>query len=125
MKNTNRTIAMIAGCVILVGAGCVFAQDWPQWRGPNRDGKVSGFAAPEKWTDAARHEKFGAVLDAGSVILALSSGSELIAFKPDDKGYFEVARYKVAETPIYAHPVISGNRVFVKDQESVAMWIVE
>jgi outer membrane protein assembly factor BamB len=77
------------------------------------------------WTDTAKQEKFGAVLDAGSVILALSSGSELIAFKPDDKGYFEVARYKVAETPIYAHPVISGNRVFVKDQESVAMWIVE
>ena len=25
------------------------AADWPQWRGPNRDGKVTGFKAPEVW----------------------------------------------------------------------------
>jgi len=25
------------------------AQDWPQWRGINRDGKVTGFKAPETW----------------------------------------------------------------------------
>ena len=37
------------GCVILIGASCVFAQDWPQWRGANRDGKVTGFEAPERW----------------------------------------------------------------------------
>ena len=24
-------------------------QNWPQWRGPNRDGKVSGFEAPKTW----------------------------------------------------------------------------
>jgi outer membrane protein assembly factor BamB len=49
MKNTNRSGAMMVGCVVLIGASCVFAQDWPQWRGVNRDGKVSGFAAPDKW----------------------------------------------------------------------------
>jgi outer membrane protein assembly factor BamB len=25
------------------------AQDWPQWRGPNRDAHVAGFAAPAAW----------------------------------------------------------------------------
>ena len=25
------------------------AQDWPQWRGPHRDGVVAGFRAPKKW----------------------------------------------------------------------------
>jgi len=49
MRNTNRCRAMLAVCVVLIGTGCVFAQDWPQWRGANRDGKVSGFTAPEKW----------------------------------------------------------------------------
>jgi len=49
MKNTNRSRAVIVGCVMLIGATCVLAQDWPQWRGPNRDGKVSGFTAPAKW----------------------------------------------------------------------------
>ena len=31
-----------------------FAQDWAQWRGPNRDGVVAGFAAPKSWPDKLR-----------------------------------------------------------------------
>src|SRR5215468_6955084 len=27
------------------------AQDWAQWRGPNRDGVVKGFVAPAKWPE--------------------------------------------------------------------------
>jgi outer membrane protein assembly factor BamB len=76
------------------------------------------------WTDTVQRDRggFAAILDAGSVLLALPSNSELIVFKPDGKGYSEIARYKVAETPSYAHPIISGNRIFIKDQESVAMF---
>jgi outer membrane protein assembly factor BamB len=48
MRNMHRTMTAIAG-VLAVGAGCAFAQDWPQWRGPNRDGKASGFTAPKAW----------------------------------------------------------------------------
>jgi len=77
------------------------------------------------WTDTNKLSNFGAVLDAGSCLLALPEKSELIVFKPDGKEYGELARYKVADTPIYAHPIIAGNRIFVKDQESLAMWIVE
>ena len=78
------------------------------------------------WTDTAQHPRgFAAIVSAGSCLLALPNTSELIVFKPDGKKYSEIARYKVSDTPTYAHPIISGNRVFVKDQESVAMWIVE
>ena len=78
------------------------------------------------WTDTARHGRgFAGVVSAGSALLALPSTSELIVFKPDGKEYAEIARYKVAETATYAHPVIAGNRVFVKDQDSLAMWIVQ
>ena len=45
----NLRRAAMAGCVILLGAASAFAKDWPQWRGPNRDGKVKGFTAPQKW----------------------------------------------------------------------------
>jgi hypothetical protein len=27
----------------------VAAQDWPQWRGANRDAKASGFETPKTW----------------------------------------------------------------------------
>jgi len=78
------------------------------------------------WTDTAQHGRgFAAIVSAGSCLLALPNTSELIVFRPDGKKYSEIARYKVSDTPTYAHPIISGNRVFVKDQESVAMWIVE
>ena len=84
-----------------------------------QDGKTA-------WTDAARHGRgFAAILDAGSVILALPSTSELIAFKPSGKQYEELARIKVADTPTYSHPVIAGNRVFVRDQATVAMLAFE
>jgi outer membrane protein assembly factor BamB len=49
MRNTNRCRARAAVCAVVVCAGSALAQDWPQWRGPNRDGKASGFSAPEKW----------------------------------------------------------------------------
>ncbi len=78
------------------------------------------------WVDTTkRGGSFAAILDAGSVVLAMPSTSELIAFKPSDKGYDELARIKVAETPTYAHPVIAGNRIFVKDQDTVAMWTIK
>ena len=42
-------ICLVAFTLLLAaGAG---AQDWPQWRGPARDGAVSGFAAPAAWPE--------------------------------------------------------------------------
>jgi outer membrane protein assembly factor BamB len=49
MKSTNRLIGVIAGGVVLIGAGVALGQDWPQWRGANRDGKAAGFTAPATW----------------------------------------------------------------------------
>ena len=51
----NRIVSLIAKSAIyiavaLAGQVC-FAQDWPQWRGPNRDGLVSSFTAPKAWPD--------------------------------------------------------------------------
>ena len=78
------------------------------------------------WTDTATHGRgFAAMLDAGSVILALPSTGELIAFKPSDKAYAEVARIKVADTPTYAHPVITGNKLFVRGRDTVALLTFE
>ena len=42
----KRTKALILGCAVLFGAGGALAADWPQWRGPDRDGKVAGFTVP-------------------------------------------------------------------------------
>ena len=78
------------------------------------------------WTDTTQHGRgFAAVLDVGACLVALPSTSELIAFKPVESQYEELARIKVSETPTYAHPVIAGNRIFVKDEDAVTMWTVQ
>src|SRR5438128_2826319 len=49
MKNTNRTMIAVTGVVLLMTARGGWAQDWPQWRGANRDAKAAGFSAPATW----------------------------------------------------------------------------
>jgi outer membrane protein assembly factor BamB len=68
---------------------------------------------------------YGSIVDAGSVLMALTPASQLIVFQPDSKAYNEVARIKVADSATYACPVPAGNRVFVKDQNSVTLWSIE
>src|SRR3954469_19998589 len=47
MMRTTRLVGVVAGCLVV--AGTAPAQDWPQWRGPNRDAKATGFVAPKEW----------------------------------------------------------------------------
>ena len=60
-----------------------------------------------------------------SALLALSPASELIVFQPDENAYTEVARIKVASSPTYAYPVVSGKRIFVKNKDDVTLSMVE
>jgi hypothetical protein len=68
---------------------------------------------------------YGSIVDAGSVLLALTPSMELVVFEPNDKGFKQLAKYKVATTPTYAYPVVSGNRVFIKDGDSVTLWTID
>lgn len=48
MQPSMRVLFVLA-CVLFLGAAQANAQDWPQWRGPNRDNNVTGFAEPKTW----------------------------------------------------------------------------
>jgi outer membrane protein assembly factor BamB len=41
--------ALIVCCIAWISAGGARAQDWPQWRGLNRDAKAASFSAPATW----------------------------------------------------------------------------
>ena len=79
------------------------------------------------WTDGTQRDRggFAAIVSAGPCLMALPSSSELIVYKPSGEGYSELAVIKVSDTPIYAHPVIAGNLIFIKDQDTVAMLVIE
>jgi hypothetical protein len=57
--------------------------------------------------------------------LITTPASELVVFEPSAAEFKEIARYKVAATPIYAYPVASGKRIITKDQDNVVLWTVE
>jgi outer membrane protein assembly factor BamB len=79
------------------------------------------------WTDAVKYGRgYGAMVDAGTVIMALPDTGPLVVFKPDAKAYAEVIKYKVSDTPsTYATPVISGGKIFIKDQDNLTCWSLE
>jgi outer membrane protein assembly factor BamB len=78
------------------------------------------------WTNPSGGKRgFGSVVDAGPVMMALTPSSQLIVFEANDKEFKQLASYKVAESEVYASPIPAGNRVFIKDQDSVAMWTIE
>ena len=77
------------------------------------------------WTDTNKIDRFGSIIDTGSCLLALSPKSQLIVFEPNDKAYKELASYKVADSQIHAHPVVAGNRIFIKDKDSVILWTIK
>ena len=61
----------------------------------------------------------------GSALVALPANGELVVFRPNERRYEEMVRIKVADTPTYATPVLSGKRIFIKDKDSVALWTFE
>jgi outer membrane protein assembly factor BamB len=71
-----------------------------------------------------RQAGYGSIVEAGPVLLALTPKGELIVFEPSDKEFKQIASYKVG-TDTYAYPILSGNRVFMKDRDSVILWTIE
>jgi outer membrane protein assembly factor BamB len=65
---------------------------------------------------------YGSIVDAGAVLMALTPAGDLIVFEPG-KEFKQVAKYPVGKST-YAYPVLSGKRIFIKDSDSVALWVV-
>jgi len=68
---------------------------------------------------------FGSIVDAGSVLFALTPGAQLIVFEPSDKEFKQLATYKVASGQTHAYPVVSGNRIIIKDKDAVTLFTVD
>jgi outer membrane protein assembly factor BamB len=80
-----------------------------------QDGKTA-------WTNPVEGGRgYASILDAGSVLLALTPKGQLIVYEPSATAFKQLASYPVG-SDTYACPAISGNRIFVKDADSVTLW---
>ena len=77
------------------------------------------------WTGEGRQADNAAMIARGSTVFALTTNSELLVFEASASNLKQIAKYSVADTPTWAHPVILGNRVLVKDESSLALWSAE
>lgn len=68
---------------------------------------------------------YGSIVDAGNVLMALTPAGQLVVFEPGDKEFKQLASYKVAAGQTHAYPVASGNRIFIKDRDSLTLWTVD
>jgi len=54
----------------------------------------------------------------------LTTEGELIVAPRSPEKFEELRRYKVADGQTWAHPVVLGSRVIVRDAGSVAVWSI-
>jgi outer membrane protein assembly factor BamB len=77
------------------------------------------------WTSAPRQAENAAIVNAGTTILSLQNDAELVVLPSSRSGFEPVQRYEVAESSTWTQPTLAGNRVYVKDIESLTLWTVE
>jgi outer membrane protein assembly factor BamB len=77
------------------------------------------------WLSEPRQAENAAVVRAGDLWFALEDDAELVVSRGSAGRFEPVRRYSVADSATWAQPVISGNRVLVKDVSTVALWTVE
>ena len=52
----GQRIALMSMLVLLQWTFLLPGQDWPQWRGPGRDGVIQGFAEPKAWPESLQQK---------------------------------------------------------------------
>jgi outer membrane protein assembly factor BamB len=74
------------------------------------------------WLGEPRAATNTAVVKAGRHLFLLNDDAELIVAEANPAGLKPERRYTVATSSTWAQPAISGNRVFVKDVSTLALW---
>lgn len=74
------------------------------------------------WTSEGRQTENASLVARGEEVLSLTTESELHVFRATPRGLESLKKYTVANSPTWAHPVILGSRVLVKDRDSLALW---
>ena len=106
--------------VLLVSVGETAAAqsgrlDYPQWRGRDRDGAASGCIEPSAWPAELTRR--------WTVPVGQGYATPIVA-RAGRAGFDPVARHVVADSPTWAQPAVSGDRIFVKDVDTLTLWTV-
>jgi outer membrane protein assembly factor BamB len=74
------------------------------------------------WTGMPRQAENAAIVRGGNIVFSLEDDAELVVGRVTPSAFQELKRYTVANSATWAQPAISGNRIFVKDVSTLALW---
>ncbi len=76
------------------------------------------------WRTQGREATNTAFVKAGNLLFLLNDDAQLIVVRSSRTGFEPLRRYTVADGATWAQPTVSGNRVFVKDVSTLALWTI-
>jgi outer membrane protein assembly factor BamB len=76
------------------------------------------------WTSSPRQAGNAAIVHAGNVLFVLKDDAELMVARASPGAFEPIKTYTVADGATWPAPALSGNRIFVKDISTVALWTV-
>jgi outer membrane protein assembly factor BamB len=75
------------------------------------------------WLSEGRMGESAALLNLNDkAILMLTNDANLIVLPVNANNYAPLAKYSVAKSPTWAHPIVIGNRILIKDETTLASY---
>jgi outer membrane protein assembly factor BamB len=74
------------------------------------------------WRTEGREGENASLMGTPSWLLVSTTNGELLVGKPDAAAFKPARRYKIAESPVWAHPAISGRSFVIKDANKIVCW---
>jgi outer membrane protein assembly factor BamB len=77
------------------------------------------------WADTVGYNRFAATFYLGEIMLSQPANGKLIFYEANPQKYVTKAIYKASDTEIYAHPLVTGNKIYIKDKENLTCFSIE
>jgi outer membrane protein assembly factor BamB len=74
------------------------------------------------WKSEPRQGTNAAIVGTDTLLFILEDDGELIVARTNPQNMEILRRFTVADSSTWAQPVVSGSRLFIKDNSTVALW---
>lgn len=74
------------------------------------------------WTTEGREGENASLLTSGELLFLLTNDGSLTVAKKSEQKLEPAAKYQVADSSTWSHPVIMGKQILVKDAAAVTLW---
>ena len=77
------------------------------------------------WKGEGRFGESASLIDIGPALLVTSTSGELTVQQKTGRALKELAKFKVADSPVWASPALAGDKILIKDKTSLMLYQVK